>query len=80
MDNNNFTWNKLVFMADILVQRGSLDENQLSLIIDLVDIKKIVKYNKLSKDFINKYIIPRIDYDDYDGIDLYDIEKYQNAL
>ena len=80
MDNNNFTWNKLLFMADILVQKGSLDENQLSLIIDLVDIKKIVKYNKLSKDFINKYIIPRIDYDDYDGIDLYDIEKYQNAL
>ena len=25
MDNNNFTWNKLLFMADILVQKGSLE-------------------------------------------------------
>jgi hypothetical protein len=80
MDTNNFTWNNLLFMADILVQKGCLDEDQLTLIVDLVDIKKIVKYNKLSNDFIEKYIIPRIDYDDYDVIDLYEIEKYQNAL
>ncbi len=78
MDNNNHTWNHLLFTADILVQKGCLDESQLSLIVDLVDIKKIVKYNKLSKGFIEKYIIPRIDYDDYDGLDLYDIEKYQS--
>ena len=50
------------------------------MIRDLVDIKKIVKYNKLSKEFIDNYIIPRIDYDDYDGLDLYDIEKYQNMF
>lgn len=80
MDTNNFTWNNLLFMADILAQKGCLNEDQLSIIVDLVDIKKIVKYNKLSNDFIEKYIIPRIDYDDYNGIDLYDIEKYQNAL
>ncbi len=43
----------------------------------MVDLKKIVKHNKLSKEFIDKYVIPRIDYDDYDGIDEYDIEKYQ---
>ena len=78
MDTNNFSWNSFLYMADILVQKGCLNENQLLLIVDLVDIKKIVKYNKLSKEFIEKYIIPRIDYDDYDGIDLYDIEKYQN--
>jgi hypothetical protein len=77
-NNNNYTWNHLLFTADILVQKGCLDESQLSLIVDLVDIKKIVKYNKLSQGFIEKYIIPRIDYDDYDGLDLYDIEKYQS--
>jgi hypothetical protein len=27
-----------------------------------------------------KYVIPRIDYDDYDGIDEYDIERYQAQL
>jgi hypothetical protein len=74
---DDYNWNSLLFMADILVQKGGLDESQLALIIDLVDLRKIVKYNKLSDEFINKYIIPRIDYDDYDGIDLYDIEKYQ---
>lgn len=73
-------WNNLVFLADILVQRGCLSEDQLSRIIDLVDIKKIVKFNKLSTKFIEEYIIPRIDYNDYDGLDLYMIEKYQNVF
>jgi hypothetical protein len=77
---DDYNWNSLLFMADILVQKGGLDESQLALIIDLVDLRKIVKYNKLSDEFINKYIIPRIDYDDYDGIDLYDIEKYQKLF
>jgi hypothetical protein len=75
-----YDWNKLLFMADILVQNGTLTEDQLSKIIDIVDIKKIVKFNKLSIEFIDKYIIPRIDYDDYDGLDLYDIEKYQKLF
>jgi hypothetical protein len=74
------TWNSLLFTADILVQKGCLNETQLALIIDLVDLKKLVKYNKLSKEFIEKYVVPRIDYDDYDGIDLYDIEKYQSKF
>ena len=78
--NDKMNWNHLLFTADVLVQKGCLDESQLKLIIDLVDIKKIVKYNKLSKDFIDQYIIPRIDYNDYEGIDLYEIEKYQNAI
>lgn len=73
-------WNDLLFLADILVQKGCLSEDQLIRIIDLVDIKKIVKFNKLSKKFIDEYIIPRIDYDDYDGLDLYMIEKYQNVF
>ena len=78
--NSKYSWNQLLFTADILVQQGKLNEEQLSKIIDIVDIKKIVKFNKLSNEFIEKYIIPRIDYDDYDGIDLYDIEKYQSML
>jgi hypothetical protein len=77
MDTNKYTWNTLLFTADILVQKGCLNEKQLALIIDFVDLKKLVKNNKLSQEFIDKYVIPRIDYDDYDGIDLYDIEKYQ---
>lgn len=80
MDTSSYTWNNLLLTADILVQKGTLNELQLASIIDIVDIKKIVKFNKLSNDFIEKYIIPRIDYDDYDGIDLYDIEKYQQNL
>jgi hypothetical protein len=74
------SWNSLLSIADILVQQGNLSEEQLKLIIDLVDIKKIVKYNKLSNKFIEDYIIPRIDYDDYDGLDLYMIEKYQSII
>ncbi len=77
MNWDKYTWNHLLFVADIIVQRGSLSEEQLALLVDLVDIKKIVKNNKLSQGFIDKYIVPRIDYDDYEGIDLYDIEKYQ---
>lgn len=76
----NLEWNDLLFKANILVQRGCLSEEQLIRIIDLVDIKTIVKFNKLSQKFIDDYIIPRIDYDDYDGLDLYMIEKYQNVF
>jgi hypothetical protein len=80
MDLSKYTWCHFLFTADVLVQKGMLSEDQLSKIIDLVDIKKIVKYNKLSKEFIEKYIIPRIDYDDYDGLCLYEIEKYQQKF
>lgn len=80
MNTNKYSWNSLLFTADILVQRGVLDETQLALIIDLVDLKKLVKYNKLSSEFIEKYVVPRLDYDDYEGIDLYEIEKYQSRL
>lgn len=80
MNTSQYTWNSLLFTADILVQKGCLNETQLAIIIDLVDLKKLVKNNKLSKEFIDKYVIPRIDYDDYDGIDLYYIEEYQSRF
>lgn len=77
MDTSMYTWQHLLFTADILVQKGCLNESQLEMIINMVDLRKLVKFNKLSKEFINKYVIPRIDLDEYDGIDEYDIEKYQ---
>ena len=80
MDTSKYTWNGLLFYIDILVQKGVLTEDQLKEIINLADIKKVVKNNLLSKNFINNYIVPKIDYDDYEGIDLYDIEKYQGHL
>jgi uncharacterized protein YutE (UPF0331/DUF86 family) len=80
MDTSIYTWQHLLFTADILVQKGSLDESKLAMIIDMVDLRKLVKYNKLSKEFIDKYVKPRIDLDDYDGIDEYDIEKYQDRF
>ena len=80
MDPNKFTWDKLLTIADVLVQRGELTETQLKKIIDLVDLKKLVKNNLLSETFIKEYVEPRIDLNDYDGIDLYDIESYQNNL
>jgi len=77
MDTSMYTWQHLLFTADILVQKGCLDETKLAMIIDMVDLRKVVKFNKLSKEFIEKYVRPRIDLDDYEGIDEYDIEKYQ---
>ena len=40
--DTKYNWNNLLFMADMLVQGGSLSEEQLILIIDLVD-KTVVK-------------------------------------
>ncbi len=77
MDTSMYTWQHLLFTADILVQKGCLDESKLAMIIDMVELRKLVKYNKLSKEFIDRYVKPRIDLDDYEGIDEYDIEKYQ---
>ena len=75
-----YTWQHLLFTADILVQKGCLNEANLALIIDMIDLRKLVKFNKLSKEFIDRYVIPRIDLDDYDGIDEYDIERYQSRF
>uniref|UniRef100_A0A6C0HW74 Uncharacterized protein n=1 Tax=viral metagenome TaxID=1070528 RepID=A0A6C0HW74_9ZZZZ len=37
MDTSIYTWNHLLFTADILVQKGCLDETKLKIIIDIVD-------------------------------------------
>ena len=37
MDTSIYTWNHLLFTADILVQKGCLDEKKLAIIIDIVD-------------------------------------------
>jgi hypothetical protein len=44
----------------------------------MVDLRKLVKYNKLSKEFIETYVKPRIDLDDYEGIDEYDKHNRKN--
>ena len=80
MDTSIYTWNNLLFTADILVQKGILNESQLASIIDIIDLRKLVKNNKLTKEFIDKYVIPRINLDDYEGIDEYDIDKYQSRF
>jgi len=80
MNSKKITWDTLLTVADILVQKSVLTEEQLEKIIDLVDIKKVVKNNILTEKFIKKYIEPRIDLDDYDSLDLYSIESYQKNL
>lgn len=80
MDSNKFTWDTLLSIADVLVKKGDLSEKQLVKIIDLVDIKTIVKNNILTDNFIKKHIEPRINLDDYDGIDSYKITHYQDKL
>jgi hypothetical protein len=80
MDITKFTWNGFLFYADILIQKGILEESQIKIIIDLVDIKSVVKNNILSEEFIKDEILPRIDEDEYDSLDLYKINSYQEYL
>ena len=81
MDTSKYTWNHLLYTADILIQTGTLSENQLEKIIDIVDIKTLVKHNKLSKEFINKHIKPKLESDDnlsdYDSLTMYDVNRIQ---
>lgn len=81
MDTSKYTWDHLLFTADILIQKGILSEDQLEKIIDIVDIKTLVKNNKLSKEFINKHIKPIIESDDnlsdYDSLTMYDVNRIQ---
>jgi hypothetical protein len=80
MDTKQFTWNGLLYYIDVLIQKGELTENELVKIINMVDIKKLVKNNILSDDFINNYIVPRINENDYDDISINDIKKYQDNI
>ena len=81
-----YTWDHLLFTADILIQQGNLTENQIKDIINLVDIKKVVTNNKLSENFIETFIKPIIlaqDTSDYNALtmsDIYRIQKYNNKI
>ena len=81
MDTSKYTWNHLLYTADILIQKGTLSEEQLEKIINIIDIKTLVKHNKLSKDFINKHVKPIIEsYDnlsEYDSLTMYDVNRIQ---
>ena len=83
-DFNSYNWNSLLFMADILIQKGELKEYQIEKIIDIINIKKLIKYNKLSDDFINKILKPKLEeeYDssDDDSMTMYDVERYQKVF
>lgn len=79
---SNYTWNHLLFTADQLIQSGKLTESQIKKILPLVELKKVVTYNKLSDNFIRNNIEPQIemeDSDDEDSLtlnDVYRIQKY----
>jgi hypothetical protein len=75
------TWNHLLFTADQLIQSGTLTEYQIKKILPLVDLKKVIKHNKLSDNFIRNNIEPLIEFEDSDDesitiSDVYKIQKY----
>jgi hypothetical protein len=82
-EQDKYNWNHLLFIADIIIQKGILKESQIKKIIDIVDIKKIVKYNKLSLEFIENNIRPIIDNDfdndsdSSDDLTMYDVYRIQ---
>ena len=78
--NTTNTWNGLLFIADQLIQSGNLTESQIKKILPLVELKKVVKHNKLSDNFIRNNIEPLVemqDSDDEDFVALYDVYKIQ---
>jgi hypothetical protein len=64
----------------MLVQKGELTEKQLKKIIEIVDVEKLVKHNKLSPEFIDKYVKPKIEEngEEYDSMTMYDVYQIQN--
>jgi hypothetical protein len=79
---DKYTWSHLLFIVDILVQKGVLTESQMKKIIDIVDIKKLVNHNKLSPEFIENILRPIVENDfnssDSDDLTMNDIHKIQN--
>jgi len=80
---NKYTWQNLLFITDMIIQKGILNENQIKKIIDIVDIKKLVLHNKLSPEFVENILRPMIendfdsaDSDDLTMTDIYKIQKY----
>ena len=80
MNTSQYNWNHLLFTADMLVQKGELKEMQLKKIIEIIDIEKLVKHNKLSPEFIDKYVKPKIEANSekYDSMTMYDVYQIQN--
>ncbi len=80
MNTSQYTWNHLLFTADMLVQKGELTEQQLKKIMEIVDVEKVVKHNKLSPEFIDKYVKPKIEEneEEYDSMTMYDVYQIQN--
>ena len=64
--NTSNTWNHLLFVTDQLIQSGKLTESQIKKILPLVELKKVVKHNKLSDNFIRNNIEPIIEMEDSD--------------
>ena len=78
--NTTNTWNGLLFTADQLIQSGNLTETQIKKILSLVELKKVIKHNKLSENFIRNIIEPLVemqDSDDEDYISLTDVYRVQ---
>jgi hypothetical protein len=80
-ESEKYTWNHLLFITDIMIQKGILTESQIKKIIDIVDINKVVKHNKLSPQFIENVIRPMIendfDSDSSDDLTMHDVYKIQ---
>ncbi len=80
--SDKYTFQHLLFMVDIMIQKGVLTETQIKKIIDIVDIKKLVNNNKLSPQFIENILRPRIENDfnsdSSDDLTMHDIYKIQN--
>ena len=71
---------RFLFNLDKIIQTGILTENELEKLIKIykLDFVKLVKYNKLSNKFINKYIIPYLSKNDI--LDIETIKLYQQYV
>jgi len=81
-ESDKYTWQHLLFITDMMIQKGVLTETQIKKIIDIVDIKKLVNNNKLSLEFIENILRPMIENDfnsdSSDDLTMHDIYKIQN--
>ena len=71
---------RFLFNLDKIIQTGILTENELEKLIKIykLDFVKLVKYNKLSNKFINKYIITYLSKNDI--LDIETIKLYQQYV
>ena len=85
-ESDKYTWQHLLFMVDMMIQKSVLTETQIKKIIDIVDIKKLVLHNKLSPEFIENILRPMVENnfnsdssDDLTINDIYKIQKYNKG-